>query len=163
MNKSDRETKVYDRDLSKYENFGIHSPIVGKYKLQMSSLEGPKYTISKSKKFLLPKHKVDLDKQLPHSYLKLNMEKNGESKNTSESNLPKQSRFRFRDIAAKEYANYPSPLNYNLSNMYSVSDKTTAGVLERLKQSRMKKHTSSLSRFEDKVFHPEYERLMQGN
>jgi hypothetical protein len=81
---------------------------------------------------------VTLDSNLPHSYIDGNTFKNDISKNFSQSNLPKQERFRFREIAEKELTHLPSPLNYNLMNVNSIVNKTTVSALDRVKQSRMK-------------------------
>ena len=90
------------------------------YNINTSSFAGPKYTISKSKKFLQPKHKTDLDQNLPISYIgNTDFSSNG-VKNYSLSNLPKQDRFRLRDAAEREMSTLAGPANYNLSDALSI-------------------------------------------
>jgi len=61
--------KVLDKELSILENFGKHSPDVGTYNVEASTMGGPKYSISKNIKFQQPKHKTELSMNLPVSYL----------------------------------------------------------------------------------------------
>jgi hypothetical protein len=121
MRKQRNEVRLLDKELNKHENFGFHSPSFGIYDVDTSSFAGPKYTISKSKKFLQLKHKTDLDKNLPISYMKNSNFTSGSVKNYSVSNLPKQDRFRFRDVAEREMSDLAGPANYNLSEAFSIN------------------------------------------
>ena len=163
ISKSKREAKILDKDLVKFENFGIHSPDVGVYDPPNSTLSGPKFSMSKFQKYHSPKHKTELIKHYPHAYASIYTDRQVGPKNYSYSSLPKQQRFRFRDLFELECVNLPSPSNYNLSQIKSIGNRVQADLLTKLKQKRMSKFSLSYSRFKDSVFYHEKERLMKGN
>ena len=129
MRKQKNEVRILDKELNKFENFGVHSPNFGIYDNDPSSLTGPKYTMSKTKKFMLPKQKADLDQNLPISYMKNTNFNSINVKNYSPSNLPKQKRFRFRDNAEHEMSDIAGPANVNLSNVFSINNNTKADMI----------------------------------
>lgn len=158
MNKSKKEVRLLDKELNKFENFGLHSPEVGKYLYEKTSLNGPKYTIGKTVKYQEPKQKVELAKNLPHSYLDIYS-----SRKTETTNFPKQDRFRWREIAEKEIGRLPCPNKYNLQELFSIHKNTQLDVVKKIRTQKLKLLSSSYSRFDDSVFYPEKERLMKGN
>ena len=83
--------------------------------------------------------------------------------NYSESNLPKQERFRFRDLKEKEISELPWPMNYNLSDLNSIKKKVDVDVIRKINEKRISKLANSYSRFNDSWFYHEKERLMKGN
>ena len=157
-----KDVKLLDKELSKLENFSKHSPDVGTYNVEKTSLGGPKYSISKNIKFQQPKHQTDLKMNLPVSYLGNKSYRDRKSSNFSISNLPKQKRFRFREVAERQMEHLAGPASYNLSGVFSIEDKTKNDVITNVRQRRMMKLTQSFSRFKDSSYYPEKERLLKG-
>ena len=157
-----REVRLLDKNLVKHENFSLHSPDVGTYDPPESTLSGPKFSLSKFEKFYSPKQSMELIKHCPHAYASIYSERQIGPKNYSNSSLPKQQRFRFRDLLEKESIDNPSPLNYNLSGINSIGNKVKVDLIKKINQKRFSKLSLSFSRFQDKAFYHEKERLMKG-
>lgn len=63
----------------------------------------------------------------------------------------------------KEIAELPCPTNYDLSDINSIKKKVNPDIVKKFNDKRGAKLSSSFSRFNDSVYYPEKERLMQGN
>lgn len=100
---------------------------------------------------------------LPVSYLNDKNIKEKKVQNYSISNLPKQQRFKLRELAERELSDSVGPANYNLSNAHCIQKNTKIGVVNQFRAKKMIKIRKSYSRFKDCTYYPEKERLMKGS
>lgn len=68
-----------------------------------------------------------------------------------------------RDRYEKDLSDLPSAANYNLSKLYSIENKTKPDLVKEIRKDRIIELSKSMSRFKDKTFYAEKERLMKGN
>jgi len=135
---------------------------VGTYNVEKSSLAGPKFSLPRNIKYQNPKDKEEMSMNLPVSYLNDENMGTHKVKNYSLSNLPKQQRFKLRELAEKELSESVGPANYNLSDTFSINNKTKIGIIKKIREKRISKIRNSYSRFDDCTYYPEKERLMKG-